>query len=118
MTTVKAAQNGHWDLSAAAEASIAEAQGRPFRFAYKGDLFELPNQKLWPLSAMGQLAEDGDIAEFLRTIGAADGVYTRLIELGLTVGELDLLMNRAGEEAGVGNLPNSSPPARRGSTRR
>jgi hypothetical protein len=110
--------NGHWDLSAAASAAIAEALSHPFRFSYKGELYELPNQKTWPLGAMGALAKDGDIAAFMAAIGAKDGTYDRLVDAGLCIGELNVLIEQASADAGVGSLKNSPPPARRGSTRR
>jgi hypothetical protein len=110
--------NGHFDLSAAAAAAISEAMARPFRFAYKGELYELPNQKTWPLGAMAGIAENGDIVAFMSAIGAKDGVYERLVDAGLCIGELNVLIEQASTDAGVGNLKNSPPPARRGSTRR
>jgi hypothetical protein len=110
--------NGHFDLSAAAAAAIAEALGRPFHFAYKGELYELPNQKTWPLGAMADIGETGDIQAFMSAIGAKDDTYERLVDAGLCVGELNVLIEEASKDAGVGSLPNSKPPARRGSTRR
>lgn len=107
-----------FDLGQAASAAIAEALARPFRFTYKGDLYEVPNQKLWPLSAMATLSEQGDIGAFLAEIGAKDQVYERLREAGLVIGELTVLIEAASADAGVGSLPNSKPPARPGSTPR
>jgi hypothetical protein len=104
-----------YDLSAAANAALAEAIERPFRFTYKGVIYELPNQKLWPLSAMEDTK--GDIGTFLTGIGAKPEVYEGLAAAGLVVGELHLLMEAAAADAGVGNLPNSKRPARPGSTR-
>jgi hypothetical protein len=104
-----------YDLSAAANAALAEAVERPFRFTYKTEVYELPNQKLWPLSAMDDMG--GDIGQFLTAIGAKPEVYEKLSAAGLVVGELQLLIEAAAKDAGVGNLPNSKPPARRGSTR-
>lgn len=108
--------NGHFDLDAAAQAAIAEATGRPFRFTYKGELYELPNQRLWPIGAAEQLSRDGEMAEFLDSIGAK-GLYDKLADAGLTIGELNILMDAAAEDAGLGNSPSSRPRARRGSTR-
>jgi hypothetical protein len=110
--------NGHWDLSAAAAAAIAEALAHPFRFSYKGELYELPNQKTWPLGAMAQIAENGDIEAFMSAIGAKGDVYQRLVDAGLCIGELNVLIEQASADAGVGSLKNSPPPVRRGSTRR
>jgi hypothetical protein len=104
-----------YDLSEAASAALAEAIGRPFRFTYKATVYELPNQKLWPLSAMDDMG--GDIGQFLTAIGAKPDVYQGLSAAGLCVGELQLLIEAAAKDAGVGNLPNSKPPARRGTTR-
>ena len=118
MSAVAADLNGHFDLSAAASAAIAEALAHPFRFAYKGELYELPNQKTWPLGAMAKIAENGDIEAFMAAIGAKDGVYQRLVDAGLCIGELNVLIEQAATDAGVGSLKNSPSPARRGSTRR
>lgn len=104
-----------YDLSEAANAALAEALERPFRFTYKGVVHELPNQKLWPLSAMDDMG--GDIGQFLEAIGAKPEVYESLSAAGLVVGELQLLIEAAAKDAGVGNLPNSKPPARRATTR-
>jgi hypothetical protein len=109
--------NGHFDLDAAAGAAIAEALDRPFRFSYHGELYELPNQKTWPLAAAAELAQNGDMEAFLDAIGAP-GVYAKLAAAGLRLGEMNVLMDQAAEEAGVGNLPNSSQRARRASTRK
>lgn len=108
--------NGHFDLDAAAQAAIAEATGRPFRFTYKGELYEIPNQRLWPLDAAERLSQDGDMGAFLESLGAK-GLYDKLADAGMTIGELNILMDAAGEDAGLGNLPSSRPRARRGSTR-
>jgi hypothetical protein len=118
VNAVAAELNGHFDLSAAASAAIAEALAHPFRFAYKGELYELPNQKTWPLSAMAGIGETGDIEAFMAAIGAKDGVYQQLVGAGLCIGELNVLIEQASADAGVGSLKNSPPPARRGSTRR
>jgi hypothetical protein len=104
-----------YDLSAASNAALAEALERPFRFTYKGTVYELPNQKLWPLSAMDDMG--GDIGQFLTAIGAKPEVYDNLSQAGLVVGELQLLIEAAVKDAGVGNLPNSKPPQRRATTR-
>ena len=107
-----------FDLSASASAALAEALARPFQFTYKGEVYEVPNQKLWPLSAMAALSDDGDIGKFLGDIGAKDQVFERLSAAGLVIGELEVLIEAASKDAGVGGLPNSKPPARPGSTRR
>ncbi len=104
-----------YDLSQAASAALAEAIERPFRFTYKGVVYELPNQKLWPMSAMDDMG--GDISEFLEAIGAKPEVYEGLAAAGLVVGEMQLLIEAAAKDAGVGNLPNSKQPARRATTR-
>lgn len=107
--------NGHFDLDAAAAAALAEALGRPFRFTYKGGLYELPNQQTWPLSALQALNDEGDIERFLSDIGAKDQTYERLTAAGLCVGELKVLVEQASVDAGFGSLKNSGQPSPRGS---
>lgn len=108
-------QDGLYDLSRACEAAIAEATGRPFRFSYKGELYEIPNQKLWPLQAQADVAQSNDLAAFFTAIGAEDG--RRLLAAGLNTAEFEQLMEWLSEESGVSTVPNSSPPRQRGSTR-
>jgi hypothetical protein len=43
--------------------------------------------------------------------------YTRLKELGINNATLKELMTQATQAAGLGSIPNSSPPARRAKTR-
>jgi hypothetical protein len=120
VTTPKVAEaaGGSFDLDAAANAALAEAIGRPFRFTYKNVNYELPNQKLWPVGAMDALAQDGDIGRFLGEIGAKDRIFEKLTEAGLVLGELELLMEAASNDAGLGGLPNSSASPKHGSTPR
>jgi hypothetical protein len=118
VTAPKTAEAGIFDLDAAANAALAEALGRPFRFTYKGAHYELPNQKLWPVDAMEALTQDGEVGRFLGAIGAKDQVYEKLTEAGLVLGELELLMEAATNDAGLGGLPNSPPPQKRATTPR
>jgi hypothetical protein len=118
VTAAKADAGGLWDLDAAANAALAEALGRPFRFTYKGTAYQLPNQKLWPVAAAAALSETGDIGAFLADIGAKDQIYEKLTDAGLVLGELQLLIEAASNDAGLGGIPNSSPPPRPGSTRK
>jgi len=109
----RADTTGVFDLSAAASAAIAEAEGRPFVFAFAGDMYELPNQKLWPLTATDALADPedgGNMKEFFRAIGAKDGTYERLVGAGMRMAHLDTLMTQATKDAGLGDTKNSSRP--------
>lgn len=117
MSPPRAELNGHFDLDKAAGAAIAEALEHPFRFSYKGELYELPNQRTWPIDAADRLAADGDMGAFLDAIGAGD-VYDRLMAAGLRIGELEVLMDQAAQDAGLGGLPNSSRQRRRAPTRK
>lgn len=118
MTAPKPEQNGHghFDLDAAVEAAIAEATGRPFRFQWRGKLYELPNQKLWPIAATDALVGSGNFRDFMDQLGhVAD--YNQLVADGINQAALEKLMNAVAEQSGVGDLPNSSPPRRRATTR-
>lgn len=110
--------SGAFDLSKAAEAAIAEAMSHPFVFAYQGDMYELPNQKVWPLSAQARLVEDGDVAGFLEDITGDSTVYDRLVKAGLRTGELKFLMDAVAEAAGFDDLKNSPAARRRASARK
>jgi len=102
-----------FDLTAAASAALGEIT--PFPFTYKGGSYEIPPQTAWPLSAMAKLAA-GDIETAMsELIGPAN--YLRLVDAGLTVGEMNVLMNEAAKHGGLAGLPNSSTPAPPGSSR-
>ena len=105
-----------FDLDAAVRAAADEAEAVPFRFTYHGDAYEMPNQRDWPISAIRAFAT-GDLEAALEQI-CGEAVLNKLTAAGLTLGELSTLFDEASKAAGMGDLPNSGPPQRRGSTRR
>jgi hypothetical protein len=117
--TPRAGANGQqperWDLETAAKAAAAEAGDVPFAFTYKGRDYEIPNSRNWPADALAQLAA-GELDAALPLI-VGDDQYGALIEAGLSVGELMTLFDKVASESGLTDLPNSSRPRRRGSTR-
>jgi hypothetical protein len=100
---------GIFDLEAAAKAAATEAEGQPFAFAYKGDRYEIPPGRAWPVAALNALAAGELEAALGQLLGAA--TYAKLSAAGLTVGELNALFTEAGRLAGFPSLPNSPPPA-------
>lgn len=108
--------NGHGllDLEAAAKAAATEAEQRPFPFTYKGEQYEIPAARLWPVGAVAALGE-GDFGGALPQLIGADN-YQRLIAAGLNAGELRFLFDQVGQSAGFPSLPNSPLPALRSST--
>jgi hypothetical protein len=112
------AQNGRaerFDLDAAAKAAAAESKPVPFPFSYKGGKYEMPPPPTWPLEAQ-RLIGEGELAPALAML-VGEEQYGKLLDAGMTVGDLMLLMEAVGKDAGVGGLPNLPEPARRGSTR-
>lgn len=105
-----------FDLDAAAKAAADEAERVPFRFTFHGDAYEMPNQRDWPVAAVRAFGS-GDLETALEQI-CGEAVLNKLTAAGLTLGELNLLFDEASKAAGFGDLPNSPPPPRRGSTRR
>jgi hypothetical protein len=102
-----------FDLEAAALA--AEAEAAPFTFTYKGSEYTIPPNAHWPVSAVAAIAA-GELREALpRLLGKETA--EKLLEAGLTMKAMDILFEQCGKKAGVPDLPNSGPPARRGSTR-
>jgi hypothetical protein len=47
-----------------------------------------------------------------------EDLYTKLVDAGISQAGLKALIEQAVDAAGLGDLPNSSKPARRGSTRK
>jgi hypothetical protein len=101
-----------FDLEAAALA--AEAESTPFAFVYKGHDYAVPPARVWPLSALRQIAL-GNLEAALPVLLGPDA-FDQLTLDGLTLGELNLLFEQLGKQQGL-DLPNSGPRAQRGSTR-
>lgn len=120
MSPAKAAATANgaavFNLDEAARAAADEAAGLPFRFTYKGESYDMPNQREWSLVALRAFAA-GDLEAALEQI-MGEAALNRLTNAGLTLGELGVLFEEASRVAGFGNLPNSGPPPRRASTRR
>jgi hypothetical protein len=116
--TARAIANGRpqpFDLEAAATAAAAEAEAVPFAFTYRGGNYEVPPMTQWPISALRALAAgnlDGALGELL-----GPESYEALSDAGLKVGDLNVLFDKIGADAGMGSLPNSPQPALPGSTR-
>lgn len=108
-------QTGIFDLEEAAQAAATEADGASFPFTYKGEHYEVPPGRSWPVSALSALAA-GELETALGALLGA-GTYAQLAKAGLTVGELNALFSAVGVSAGFPSLPNSSRPAQRSSTR-
>lgn len=103
-----------FDLEASARAAAGETEV-PFAFTYKGESYAVPPSSAWPMPALRALAA-GDLETALGTL-LGDDEYERLCAAGLTLGELGHLFESIAGKAGLTNLPNSLPPARRASTR-
>jgi hypothetical protein len=100
--------------AAAADAAADEALAVPFAFTWRGKTYTLPPQGAWPMTVVRSLAA-GDLNEAMsRLLGA--GGYNELCDTGMTLGQLKLVFDAIGQDAGMGGLPNSSPPALAGST--
>jgi len=105
-----------FDLEAAANARLAEAEAAPFAFTYHGKSYSVPPATVWPLAAL-RLVGRGELDQALpMLLGAV--AYEQLSEAGLTLGELNTLFEGIAARYGLDSLPNSKPPQRRGSTRR
>jgi len=112
------AANGRpaFDLDAAAAKAAADEGGAvPFAFTFRGQDYEAPPAMAWPLRAQRLIAK-GELEPALGLL-LGDEQYDRLVEAGMTVGDLTVLFEAIGEAAGTGGLGNSPPPARPGSTR-
>jgi hypothetical protein len=103
-----------FDLDAAVAAAAAEGKAKPFAFTYKRARYEVPPSSQWSLTALDKLA-DGDLAGALAEMLGED--YTKIRDAGLTLGEVNALIEAIGKESGFESLPNSGPPQRRVSTR-
>jgi hypothetical protein len=110
------AERTAFDLDAAVAAAASEADREPFRFTFKGESYEMPNQAEWPLSALRAFAA-GELDAALEGI-MGEATTNKLTTAGMTLGALNALFDEAGKQAGAGGLPNSAPPPPRGSTRR
>ena len=104
-----------FDLEAAAKAAATEAAEESFPFTYKGEHYEVPPGRAWPVAALSALAA-GELEDALGQLLGA-GTFARLAKAGLTVGELNALFAAVGVSAGFPSLPNSPPPARPNSSR-
>jgi hypothetical protein len=114
VTTATANGLQPFDLDAAADAAAAEAEGAPFTFTYKGESYIVPPSTSWPVSAFRDIA-GGDLeAALVKMLGEAE--FGKLADAGLRIGDLNVLFNEIGRRAGLRDLPNSPPPARRNST--
>jgi hypothetical protein len=126
--TAGAAANGGpapFDLDAA----IAEAEGDPFAFTWRGTRYEIPPVASWEIKAQRQLSEaadSGDEDAMNAALGKLIGpVLEELIEAGMTNGGLTELIAQATRASGIteggpgGGKGNqrSSPHARRALTR-
>lgn len=98
-----------FDLEDAAKAAATEAEGQPFAFTYHGEHYEVPPGRKWPVSALSALSA-GDLEAALGTLLGAD-TFAKLAAAGLTVGELNVLFAKLGQDAGFPSLPNSPSPA-------
>jgi len=111
----RAASNGQpYDLDAAVAAAYAESKPVPFAFTYHGTAYEVPPAQSWPLEAQALIGA-GDVDRGMRQVLGAD-TYAALSAAGMTMGELTLLLEAVGKQAGLEGLPNSSAPAAQGST--
>lgn len=116
MTGNRANGRAPFDLdAAAAKAAADEATGVPFAFTWKGGEYSLPPQPAWPMTVIRKLAAGDLNAGFAELLGGSE--YDQLCESGMTLGDLGVLFEAVAEAGGMGSLPNSSPPARAGSTR-
>jgi len=105
-----------FDLDAAAEAASDEALAVPFAFTWHGKSYSLPPQAQWPMKVVRSLAA-GDLNGAMSELLGDEG-YDELCESGMTLGNLATLFEAIGASAGMGGLPNSSPPVRAASTRK
>lgn len=108
--------NGIFDLDAAAKAAQAEAESAPaFQFLYKGELYEFPPMKMWPIDAqadLGNLRFDSFVTKLL---GRAK--WEQLAATGIRQYEFEALFEGLAAATGAGSPGNSPPPRGPGSTR-
>lgn len=116
MTGSRANGRAPFDLdAAAAKAAADESTGVAFAFTWKGHEYSLPPQPAWPMTVIRSLAAGDLNAGFSELLGRSE--YDELCESGMTLGDLGRLFDAVADAAGMGGLPNSSPPARAGSIR-
>src|SRR5215471_827489 len=94
--------------AAAAKAAADEAGAVPFEFTWQGKTYSLPPQAAWPMTVVRSLAA-GDLNAAMSELLGGDG-YDELCDSGMTLGNLATLFEAVGAAAGMGGLPNSSPP--------
>jgi hypothetical protein len=105
--------NGHapvaFDLDAA-RAARAEATRETFPFVFGGESYAVKPTDEWSLDAAALLSE-GDLAAAIPLLleGGAEA-FAKLRADGANLGDLRTLFEEVGRWAGVGSLPNSSPP--------
>lgn len=92
-----------FDLEAAAKAAEVEANGDPFPFQLRGEVFAVPPAAEWPIDVPSRL-KDGDLAGAMESM--LNGNYERFIGQRPTMGELNALFDAISEWAGVENLGN------------
>jgi hypothetical protein len=109
--------NGHgtFDLDAAVAAAKSEAESEPFRFTWHGRDYSLPVATDWPVQAQAFMS-DGKLADAMGLLLGEDE-WAVLAATGITLGTLNTLFEEIGRAAGIGGLPNSSPPAALATTR-
>jgi hypothetical protein len=112
----RAEDNGLWDLEAAARGAASEAESAPFAFKYKNEEYTIPPMRDWPVRATVDVM-NGDFGAALPEL-LGEAAFDKLTAAGLTVGEMTALFDKMAADAGMGGLPNSSPPARPNTTRR
>jgi hypothetical protein len=105
--------NGHqpvaFDLDAA-RAARAEATRETFPFVFGGDRYEVKPTDEWSLDTAALLSE-GDVAAAVPLLlEGGDEAFAKLRANGANLGDLRVLFEEVGRWAGVGGLPNSSPP--------
>jgi hypothetical protein len=104
-----ASANGHFDLEAAAAAAATEAAQRPIAFSYKGEEYEIPPGRQWPVAAVVAVGE-GQLRAALPLLLGQEA-YARLLAAGLNAGELEFLVQTVSREAGFGSASDFPLPA-------
>ena len=115
MSTATANGTKPFDLDAAADAAVTDAEAAPFAFTFKGESYTVPPSTDWPISALRKISA-GDLDGAMPVLLGEDA-YERLSAAGLKVGDLSVLFEAIAQHSGMTDLPNSPPPQRRASTR-
>lgn len=103
-----------FDLDAA-RAARREANGEHgFAFIWNGVEYQAPASKDWPVEAVSKIS-DGELVDSLRLI-LTDKVYDQLD--GLTIGDVEALLDAMATHEGTETLGNSSPRASRATRRK